>query len=590
MIGNIGSPFQWGSQGRKLTPEQVARERERADQMLQGVGDTSPVQHWLQGAGRVVNAITGKVQERRADASEELGLASADEYIANDPVLASLIGGGSPMSPMSAPMAGPVAGPNQDIANDTMAAIGQPARVPASADAAMIRQGLVARGLPEHVADGFVLNMQDESGLNPGINEIAPLVPGSRGGFGLYQLTGPRRVAYEQFAQQRGVDPADVDAQLDFLVAELQGPESAAAREILSTQDAGSAAAAIVNKFLRPSEEHRARREARYLGGGGMSASGQPVPITGGGGDVVGALASAMSNPWVAQKYGPVIEALMDQQMRRGDAQYQQQLAQADPMYQAKLAQLTRPEPVSAPETQVFYDEETGQEYRAQFNPATQTWDRVGGVKAPSGPLVENVIDMGADKFAEAFASGDAAALSTISESGIAAQRNLARIDQLAGLLETTPSGLAGAAKLRAGEWGINTDGLSDLQAAQALINSLVPEQRQPGSGPMSDADLDLFKQSLPRIINQPGGNQAIVGTMRAIAEYDAQGAQIVQRLRAGEIDRAQAFAELQARPDPMAQFRQTMGAMPQAGASGEPGAAAPAGLADDDLKWLEGN
>ena len=62
MINNISSPFQWGSQGRKLTPEQVARERERASAMLDGVGDTSPVQHWLQGAGRVVNAITGKVQ------------------------------------------------------------------------------------------------------------------------------------------------------------------------------------------------------------------------------------------------------------------------------------------------------------------------------------------------------------------------------------------------------------------------------------------------------------------------------------------------------------------------------------------------
>ena len=37
----------------------------------------------------------------------------------------------------------------------------------------------------EHVADGFVMNFKDESGLNPGINEQNPIVPGSRGGFGL---------------------------------------------------------------------------------------------------------------------------------------------------------------------------------------------------------------------------------------------------------------------------------------------------------------------------------------------------------------------------------------------------------------------
>ena len=134
------------------------------------------------------------------------------------------------------------------------------------ATAAEIRDGLIRRGLPAHVADGFVMNMQDESGLNPGINEAAPVVPGSRGGFGLYQLTGPRRTAYEQFASQRGVLPDDVDAQLDFLMEELRGTERRAAESIMATSDAGQAAAAILNDFLRPAEEHRRRREASYLG------------------------------------------------------------------------------------------------------------------------------------------------------------------------------------------------------------------------------------------------------------------------------------------------------------------------------------
>lgn len=136
-----------------------------------------------------------------------------------------------------------------------------------------IRGGLLQRGLPEHIADAFILNFQDESGLNPGINEIEPLVPGSRGGFGLYQLTGPRRVAYERFAQERGVDPADVDAQLDFMMMELEGPESRAAKSIFSAPDTGTAAAAIVTDFLRPAEEHRNRRVAKYTGGGAQTMS-----------------------------------------------------------------------------------------------------------------------------------------------------------------------------------------------------------------------------------------------------------------------------------------------------------------------------
>lgn len=133
-------------------------------------------------------------------------------------------------------------------------------------DANRIREGLIARGLPPYVADGFVMNMRDESGLNPGINEVSPTVPGSRGGFGLYQLTGPRRTSYEQFASQRGVDPANVDAQLDFLVQELQGPERRAAQSIFAAQDAPSAAIAIARDFLRPAPEHLSRRMARYAG------------------------------------------------------------------------------------------------------------------------------------------------------------------------------------------------------------------------------------------------------------------------------------------------------------------------------------
>ena len=107
-----------------------------------------------------------------------------------------------------------------------------------------------------------------------------------------------------------------------------------------------------------------------------------------------------------------------------------------------------------------------------------------------------------------------------------------------------------------AGNFGIQTDGLDDIQAANALISALVPAQRPPGSGPMSDADLELFKRSLPRIINSPGGNQIIINTMRGLAEYDAEGGRIVQRLRKREITQAQAFELLNNRADPFAAFK----------------------------------
>jgi hypothetical protein len=176
-------------------------------------------------------------------------------------------------------------------------------------------------------------------------------------------------------------------------------------------------------------------------------------------------------------------------------------------------------------------------------------------------------IDMsGGGKFEEGFAKSDAELLGTVFSTGLQATRNIGRIEQLDQLLQSSPGGAEAALMQFANEIGINTEGGNAITAAQAIINSLVPEQRAPGSGPMSDADLALFKQSLPRIINQPGGNAIIIGTMKAIAQYDAEGAAIVQRLRAGEISRADAFQLLMDRQNPLANFR----AAPASGLSSE--------------------
>lgn len=112
--------------------------------------------------------------------------------------------------------------------------------------------GLVARGIPEHIARAFTAEAKSEAGLDPGINEQNPTVPGSRGGFGLMQWTGPRRRQLEAFAKDRGVNVSDPDLQMDFLVSELQGPENSAWQSIQATGDTVSAARAITDTFLRP--------------------------------------------------------------------------------------------------------------------------------------------------------------------------------------------------------------------------------------------------------------------------------------------------------------------------------------------------
>ena len=175
------------------------------------------------------------------------------------------------------------------------------------------------------------------------------------------------------------------------------------------------------------------------------------------------------------------------------------------------------------------------------------TANKVGG-----GGVNVNVGDEGSEAFEKKFGQLDAQALADVGIAGATASRSLAQIDRLEGLLANVQTGMTANLKQIAGNFGIPTAGLNEIQAASALINSLVPAQRPPGSGPMSDADLDLFKKSLPRIINQPGGNQIILNTMRGIAQYDAMGSDIVQRFRAGTISKVDAFKELNNRQHPL--------------------------------------
>lgn len=216
--------------------------------------------------------------------------------------------------------------------------------------ATRIRAGLIKRGLPEHVADAFVMNFKDESGLDSGINEAAPIVPGSRGGFGLSQWTGPRRRALEAFAAQRGAPVSDEDTQLDFLMEELSGSEAAAARHILSAGTKGEAAAAILNKFLRPAEEHRARREARYLGAGSpvVSTRGEAAPqmaqgmgVSQSGMPPLQTLYAAMASPWLSQEQRAVVQSMIAQQEQSRDPMRRIQLETA----QAQLEALRNPQP-----------------------------------------------------------------------------------------------------------------------------------------------------------------------------------------------------------------------------------------------------
>lgn len=308
------------------TPEMLRKKRDRIEAMMPRFGQAKYIG---EGIGQLLYGIGSGRSDQALDTFEGEENAKATDVLSRTiDIFNRPRDGGGPMSILG--MRQPSQpGPNQGIADDAMAAVGRAPLGGGGADAASIRAGLIDRGLPAHVADGFVMNFQDESGMNPGINERNPTVPGSRGGFGLAQWTGPRRRELEAFAQQRGVPVSDANLQMDFLMTELGGSESRAAQSILASQGSGQAGAAIVNQFLRPAEQHRSSREARYLGGNGapptMSAQNNPAQPAQqpAGGSNMAMLMEVAANPWYTIEQRQIINGMIAQEQQRADPSYQ---------------------------------------------------------------------------------------------------------------------------------------------------------------------------------------------------------------------------------------------------------------------------
>ena len=116
-------------------------------------------------------------------------------------------------------------------------------------------------GISKDQAAGVVGNLQAESGLQA-INEKRPLIPGSRGGFGWAQWTGPRRTEFEAYAKEHNLDPKSDEANYGFLVQELKNDPKLLA-QIRGAKTAGEAARITEAGYERPTVSNAATR-ARY--------------------------------------------------------------------------------------------------------------------------------------------------------------------------------------------------------------------------------------------------------------------------------------------------------------------------------------
>jgi len=117
-------------------------------------------------------------------------------------------------------------------------------------------------GLTKNQAAGVVGNLAHESGGFNTLQEIKPMVAGSRGGYGYAQWTGPRRRNFEKYVKDNRLDPTSYEANYGFLKHEITNDpyERSQFMKVKKAKTANEAAKIVSNNYLRPGIPHMESR------------------------------------------------------------------------------------------------------------------------------------------------------------------------------------------------------------------------------------------------------------------------------------------------------------------------------------------
>lgn len=635
--------FVWGRNGRKLSPEEMAKQREIADTMMRKGMDYSPVGHWAQGAARVAEGVLGALDVRELDneakANKEWNAGKFGE-IAN--LLSGGVGGAStaPAAPAGAaiPMtsaAGEVAATSPKVSasgsgniyDDFMGGVkaggvDNPYALAAIAATGQAESGFSAQNANRTWSDpsqsgqagtaGGIMSWRNErlSNLNSFARsrgeQAGAISPGTQAAFflqenpALIQSLNSAKSAEEaqrlmnnawKFAgydqpggeaarrmglassylprfQGAGTEVASLDPSAGMPAAqaiEAAAPASGYVDPMVSVQPRAAALPAPQMVAAPPAVAQP--QQVAQVTPVVTAPNGQPVPP---------AILEVLSDPRADARTRGIAEILLKQNMTRQQAAEELRLRQSDPAYQLGLEK-SRLEVENLRNPRVTPGDKLARE---RFDWEKENGGRTSDIKeyeyarerGYEGSFVDfqlaqkkagagstNVTVGEGDKFYENLDKKNAETFASLSDEGVRSRAKMGQIDRLEALLANSPTGAGAAFKQALGEWGIPTDKLNEIQSTQALINELVPQQRQPGSGPMSDADLALFKQSLPRIINQPGGNTMILNAMRGITQYQIQMGEIADAVADRSIKPAEGRKMIREMKNPLEDFTKAL-------------------------------
>ncbi len=131
----------------------------------------------------------------------------------------------------------------------------------------------------------IVGNFGHESAGFTALQEIKPVVKGSRGGYGWPMWTGPRRKAYEAYCKRNGLNPASDGANYAYVFVELTGEYAYAIAAVKKAVGLANKVKAFELAYERAGVKHYPSRnqwaaialEAWHDAKGKPASSGQPA-------------------------------------------------------------------------------------------------------------------------------------------------------------------------------------------------------------------------------------------------------------------------------------------------------------------------
>jgi|GEM_PF-2848944 len=129
--------------------------------------------------------------------------------------------------------------------------------------------------------EAIVGNAGHESNGFSTLQEVAPTVKNSAGGWGWFQWTGPRRRAFEAYCTRNNLDPAGDQANYAWLFLELKGSEQAAIRKVTAAKTLTDKVVAFEEAYERAGvKNYPSRQQWAIKAKTAYEAAGSPVAGT----------------------------------------------------------------------------------------------------------------------------------------------------------------------------------------------------------------------------------------------------------------------------------------------------------------------